>query len=337
MLKEKSNHFLKYADIKSLPIVSNSTKSSPLITIAIPTYKRPLLLKNALYSALNQEGFDDYEIVVVDNDANRKHESAIKKIISDFQSNKIVYYINENNIGMFGNWNRCIELANGEWITILNDDDLLKKDYLKSVAGIIKKNSIIDCLMINAEIKDQRRNSKHIPEKQKKGKNKIFKLRIFDFYLNNQNFGSLGVLFKVKNSIEIGGFNEKFYPTSDYFFFVKYLVSNNLIYKYTKYLAVYNINVNESHNEKVWRKWTSDYSLLQKELNPFLGFGRIYNFFFGKVRKDFLYFKSAKLWSNKQLSLKDSSRFLIMRIVTLLYRFMMAGVNSMDNFKMNKP
>ena len=191
--------------------------------------------------------------------------------------------------------------------------------------------------MINAEIKDQRRNSKHIPEKQKKRKNKIFKLRIFDFYLNNQNFGSLGVLFKVKNSIEIGGFNEKFYPTSDYFFFVKYLVSNNLIYKYTKYLAVYNINVNESHNEKVWRKWTSDYSLLQKELNPFLGFGRIYNFFFGKVRKDFLYFQSTKLWSDKQLSLKDSSRFLIMRIITFLYRFFMAGVHSLDNIRMNKP
>ena len=32
------------------------------------------------------------------------------------------YYKNEKNIGMYGNWNRCIELSNGEYLTILNDD-----------------------------------------------------------------------------------------------------------------------------------------------------------------------------------------------------------------------
>lgn len=37
------------------------------LSIVIPTYKRPDLLKETIKSIILQEGFEDYEIVVVDN------------------------------------------------------------------------------------------------------------------------------------------------------------------------------------------------------------------------------------------------------------------------------
>ncbi|MFM7130671.1 MAG: glycosyltransferase, partial [bacterium] len=41
-------------------------------------------------------------------------------------------------LGLAGNWNRCVELASGEWITILHQDDLLLPGFIekhRSVAG----------------------------------------------------------------------------------------------------------------------------------------------------------------------------------------------------------
>ena len=48
-------------------IFQNIDKSEPLLTIAIPTFNRPKLLKEALYSAVNQSRKTLYEIIIIDN------------------------------------------------------------------------------------------------------------------------------------------------------------------------------------------------------------------------------------------------------------------------------
>lgn len=62
------DNFAKKAGIPSVPIIKATLDFIPKITIAIPTYKRPELLKEALDSAINQIGYTEYEIIVVDND-----------------------------------------------------------------------------------------------------------------------------------------------------------------------------------------------------------------------------------------------------------------------------
>ena len=48
----------------------------------------------------------------------------------------VLYYKNASNLGMGGNWNRCIELANADWVVLLHDDDMLCENYLKTVYPI---------------------------------------------------------------------------------------------------------------------------------------------------------------------------------------------------------
>ncbi|PAF47042.1 hypothetical protein BKH46_04795 [Helicobacter sp. 12S02634-8] len=50
------DNFSKTAHIQSVPIFEQHNCQSPLITIAIPTYKRTDTLIEALESALNQKG-----------------------------------------------------------------------------------------------------------------------------------------------------------------------------------------------------------------------------------------------------------------------------------------
>ena len=100
------DNFLKYKDVKSQVIIEGKIKN-PKITIAIPTYKRNSLIKDTIDSVLKQINFDNYEVIIVDNDDNFNNKE-LENIINEYKNKKISYYKNEKNIGMFGNWNRCI-------------------------------------------------------------------------------------------------------------------------------------------------------------------------------------------------------------------------------------
>lgn len=137
---EYKDNFAKYKHIKSNLLVGEIENIlNPKITIAIPTYKRAVLISDSINSILNQVKFDDYEIIIIDNEANQE-ENETEKLMKQYNNPKILYYKNEENIGMFGNWNRCIELARGKYITILNDDDWLEEEFLYEMNKQINDN-----------------------------------------------------------------------------------------------------------------------------------------------------------------------------------------------------
>ena len=91
---------------------NNLKSSSILLTIAIPTFKRPELLKLALDSAVNQSFRGKYEILVVDNCNEDKFKKKVDLILNSFHKNENIRFIrNKTNLGMFGNWNKCGSLT----------------------------------------------------------------------------------------------------------------------------------------------------------------------------------------------------------------------------------
>ncbi len=246
-MNSTKNQFLKFNHIKSnLVYGKENITRTPLISIVIPTYKRPQLLKEAIESALNQKNFSDYEVIVVDNNPDSVKE---EEIIKSFNNSKLFYYKNEANLGMTGNWNRCIELAKGKWITILHDDDLLYPDFLREMSKIIKNNDDIDLLTCLAEVGDQPHRKKNILRKIKaeiKERIGIKKITLYRLLRSNIN-PFPGVLFKKDLALSLGGFDETFYPCADYAFWFKYCLKNRGFILY-KTLSFYRISVNESEN-----------------------------------------------------------------------------------------
>ena len=106
------NNFSKIANIGYERIKWDQNLLSKSVTIAIPTFKRPDLLKIALDSALNQINFDDYCVIVVDNNPIRNCET--EKLIESYENHNFIYVKNKINIGMCNNWNRCIEISNSK-------------------------------------------------------------------------------------------------------------------------------------------------------------------------------------------------------------------------------
>ena len=96
------------------------------ITIAIPYYSGFPYLQTALKSA-REQSISDWQIIVVDNSADRK----IEDYVNSHGDARICYHKNARNLGMVGNFNRCLDLAPTDLMVILHADDELDKDYCK--------------------------------------------------------------------------------------------------------------------------------------------------------------------------------------------------------------
>lgn len=108
---------------------------SPLISIVIPTWNRPVLVARLVESINAENKKEDIEIVVVDNDSKQENWAQLKQLATAHQNVRL--FRNPVNIGMTPNWNKAIEYARGRWIGFMCDDDLLKPDSIERVRNLI--------------------------------------------------------------------------------------------------------------------------------------------------------------------------------------------------------
>lgn len=312
-----NDNFLKYKNIKSKVIIKGKIEN-PKITIAIPTYKRNHLIGEAINSAINQIKFDDYEIIIVDNDDDFNNME-LEKILKEYKNEKISYYKNEKNIGMFGNWNRCIELAKGEYFIMLHDDDWLKNNFLKMTSKYMKGNRAVYSYY---ETKDFRKNKKKsiikiflktCYKKIRKIK-KVRELSVEDFFVSNR--GADGIIFNKKAMILLGGYNEEFFPSSDYYFNTYYCLKYGSL-QVKEELFYYRIEENESlKKETALLFLEKDRKLRESLVNHYLDksyFNKIE--ILEEITKKNLAFWGINLNYNKKIFLKKA---IILKLKNLL-------------------
>ena len=97
---------------------------SPLISIIIPAYNHEMFVADAINSVLNQS-FADFEIIVIDDGSTDNTLAEIKKI-----DDPRIRLFHQTNIGAAKTINRGIDLSHGQYITILNSDDMYHPERL---------------------------------------------------------------------------------------------------------------------------------------------------------------------------------------------------------------
>lgn len=107
----------------------------PVVTIAVPTFPRPEMLLDTLASCVEQTYAGSVEIIVVDNDTGSEDWRRVVDQVEHRPNRVVRYYVNRENVGMFPNFNRCITLAQGTFLIIINDDDILAPDFLRGCLG----------------------------------------------------------------------------------------------------------------------------------------------------------------------------------------------------------
>lgn len=114
---------------------SRSIGKNPLVSIVMPC-SRIKHFEVALLSALNQT-YEKMEIVICDNDESGEIGKAIQPYLKD---NRIVYIDNQRDIGGYANFLQCFNVAKGELIKYLNDDDLLDFKCVESLVNCFIEN-----------------------------------------------------------------------------------------------------------------------------------------------------------------------------------------------------
>ncbi len=143
--KEDFYKKLSQESIESVLCQGSHWKKPPFVTIILTTYKRPEMLKQALDSALDQKGFDDYQIIVADNEGKPlEEETPTAKLLKNYQNDKIIYYRHVQ--GVLLRTDSAVRLARSPWIVPLHDDDLLAANHLAIMTGIVKKHKEIKFL-----------------------------------------------------------------------------------------------------------------------------------------------------------------------------------------------
>ena len=115
-----------------------STNRPPKVSVCVPTYNRAALLKAFLPTILSQT-LRDIEVVICDN-ASPDDTAEVVRGVTD---PRVRYYRNESNLGPFGNMNRLLELARGEYICIVHDDDAYAPDFLEREAGMLDQHPAV--------------------------------------------------------------------------------------------------------------------------------------------------------------------------------------------------
>jgi glycosyltransferase involved in cell wall biosynthesis len=106
--------------------------SEPRLTLAIPFYRNVDYLQRAIGSVLAQS-VDNWRLLVCD-DAGPDPEAG--EIVRAYADERITYTRNAENLGIGGNWNRCIELATTDFVTLLHADDELLPVYAAVVTHV---------------------------------------------------------------------------------------------------------------------------------------------------------------------------------------------------------
>ena len=88
-------------------------------SVLIPVYNGAPFIKEAVESILNQS-FTDFELILL-NDASPDNSEEIIKIFKDA---RIRYYRNEKNLGISASRNKLMTLARGEYLIVMDDDDI---------------------------------------------------------------------------------------------------------------------------------------------------------------------------------------------------------------------
>ena len=100
--------------------------STPKVSVCIPVYNGSNYIAESIESVLAQT-YEDYQLIVIDNCSTDNTE----EIVRNFDDPRLTYIRNKQNLGLMVNFNRCLELATGEYVYIWHHDDVMLPDNLK--------------------------------------------------------------------------------------------------------------------------------------------------------------------------------------------------------------
>ncbi len=127
----------------------------PKVSVIIPTYNRPNLIKRAIKSILNQT-YQNFEIIIIDDSPNDETE----KVIKNFHDERIKYIRNQKRKGPSAARNQGIKESSkdSKYIAFLDDDDEYLPHFLEKTIKKLEEDKELVMVATDCEIRDRKGN-----------------------------------------------------------------------------------------------------------------------------------------------------------------------------------
>jgi len=110
-------------------------KKSPLVSIIMPTHNRSVFLLEAVDSVLNQS-YTNWELIIIADACTDNTNELIKPYLQD---NRVSFKETEENLGGAGARNLGLDMAKGEYISFLDDDDIWHQNKIQVQLVFLQK------------------------------------------------------------------------------------------------------------------------------------------------------------------------------------------------------
>jgi|AGTN01.1.fsa_nt_gi Glycosyltransferases involved in cell wall biogenesis len=107
------------------------------VSVCLPVYNGAKFLDNAIESICTQS-FSDFELIISDDTSQDNSSEIIESWCR--KDKRVKYSRNETNQGLYENHNKCMSLAQGEYIKLFAQDDLLHHDCIAKQVEILDNN-----------------------------------------------------------------------------------------------------------------------------------------------------------------------------------------------------
>ena len=198
----------------------------PLISLVIPIYNTdPRLFKELVFS-LREQIYENWEVCFANGSANNvKLTEQLKKYAQ--KEPRIKYSILETNGGISYNTNKAFELAEGEYIAMVDHDDLLTPDALAEVIFALNQNSNLDFIYSDQDKVDDKTTVRF---------GRLYKPFWSKELLYSGNYITHFSVIRKKIVDEIGGWDSNYDGAQDWDLFLKVAEKTNNIYAISKVL-----------------------------------------------------------------------------------------------------
>lgn len=140
-------------------------ENKPKISVIMPAYNAEAFVREAIDSVLNQT-YDNLELIVIDDCSTDNTFNLISQIGKT--DSRIAVYRNEKNQGVAETRNRGFELAQGDYVALLDSDDVWRKEKLEKQLELARQYEpcIVYCSYALMDVAGKSKNKEYIvPEK----------------------------------------------------------------------------------------------------------------------------------------------------------------------------
>jgi len=196
----------------------------PLISIIIPVYNvKAEYLEKCIDSVLGQS-YDNFEICIVDD--NSSNEDTINTLKRYESHEKIKIFYNTINENISGASNRAVSMSNGEFIALLDNDDMLDEYALSNIVKVLNENKNLDFIYTDEDKIDEK-DVRFDP---------FFKPNFSPDTLLSYNYICHFSVIRKSLFDKVGGFRSKYDGCQDYDLFLRLVEMTNKIHHISKIL-----------------------------------------------------------------------------------------------------